>query len=338
MGSAVVQYDGVLRNGVSGASIFGTLYMGVGFDGTVGKTRILLLDRSSTVSAALNGSSVAEQFTLDSTAAEQGRGLLATVPVGAGAVQKIGNHNSISTSATGLALGGSFAASVSATQTGANIVGGQGSATITALGDATATGIQGVVVNNGTAVTSFSTLSKIACTLVSGGTVKNSAFLYAAKGSGAPINATHGICVDGASCDTSTFAVTSGTTPTILWGTNAGGKQLVGGANLASPGAGGGPFAGAAAANITISLTGLTTAAQNLSAAIVVNTTAVTAASRISADVISYAYGAAGLMAAGWPAVSLGAIVAGTSFSFQIANLGTGALSGAIGIAFKIEN
>lgn len=340
MGSPVYQYNGVLRNG-AGGSVFGNLLAGEGFDGTTRKARTLFLDRSEVVNANLNAVSFAEQYTLDSTAAESSHGIYSLVPAAAGAVQKVGFSVLLETGATGDAIAGSNAVVTTAAHASGNAFGTQGTATVIAASDATARALQGVIINSGTAVTSLSTLSKIALTLISAGTVKNSAFLYATRGvSGviSAINATHGICVDGASCDTSALAVTDGTTPTLLWAVNPGGKGLVGGTNLASPAGGGGPFAGAAAANITISLTGLTTAAQNLSAAITVNTTAVTAASRISAGVISYAYGAAGLMAAGWPAVSLGAIVAGTSFSFQIANLGTGALSGAIGIAFKIEN
>lgn len=119
---------------------------------------------------------------------------------------------------------------------------------------------------------------------------------------------------------------------TLPWGIDRTGKVNVA---VTSPAAGGGPFAAGAASNITVSVTGLTTAADAVSSAIVVNTTNVTANSRIFASVISYAgtYGTNGV-----PLVCLGAIVAGTSFSFQIVNVGTRALSGAIGIAFKIEN
>lgn len=337
MGSPVYQYNGVLRNG-AGGSVFGNLLAGEGFDGTTGKARTLFLDRSEVVSANLAAVSFAEQYTLDSTVAESSHAIYSVVPAAAGAVQKVGFNTLLSTGATGDAIAGSNAVVTTTAHASGNVYGTQGAATVVAASDATARALQGVIINSGTAVTSLAALSKIGLTLVSAGTVKNSAFLYAAGGaSGAigAINCTHGICVDGASCDTSTFAVTSGTTPTILWGTNAGGKELVGGANLASPGAGGGPFAGAAAANITISLTGLTTAADAASASIVVNTTAVTASSRIYWSIISYA----GTYATnGVPFVALGAIVAATSFAFQIINIGTAALSGAIGIAFKIEN
>lgn len=108
--------------------------------------------------------------------------------------------------------------------------------------------------------------------------------------------------------------------------------------SVTTPTAGAGPFATGSATNITVSLTGLTTAAQNISAPITVTNTAVTSASIIRATVISYAYGAAGVMAAGLPVVCLGTVTPGTSFTFQIANVGTGALAGAIGINFTIQN
>lgn len=105
--------------------------------------------------------------------------------------------------------------------------------------------------------------------------------------------------------------------------------------NVASPASGAGPFAAGSASNITVVVTGLTTAASTASAAIVVNTTAVSATSRITASVIAYSgtYGSAGV-----PTVALGPIVAGTSFSFQIYNAGLAALLGNITIAFTVQN
>lgn len=116
------------------------------------------------------------------------------------------------------------------------------------------------------------------------------------------------------------------------------GKITVAGTNFVAPAAGAGPFAGLSGSVITVSLTGLTLAAQNVSAAITVTTTAVTASSIIRVSGLVYTVGAAGVLAAGWPAVMIITKTAGTSFTFQVANLGTGALSGAIGITFCIDN
>jgi hypothetical protein len=242
-----------------------------------------------------------------------------------------------------LAIGVQGASGTAGTNTQGDLVGVYGTAQVNSGTDATAAALQANIVNaGGTAVTAVqSALSKYGLLVGSSGAAANTAFIYCSKSGGppgtTPQNCAHGILIDGASitAGNSAMGVVTGTTPTVLWNRDSTGKRNV---SVTAPGAGGGPFAGGSAAHITISLTGLTTAAQALSASITVNTTAVTASSRIVAQVISYAYGAAGAMAAGWPAVSLGAIVAGTSFAFQIANLGTGALSGAIGISFTIEN
>lgn len=102
-----------------------------------------------------------------------------------------------------------------------------------------------------------------------------------------------------------------------------------------SPAAGAGPFAAGNAAYINVAVTGLTTAADAASAAIVVNTTAVTASSRIKAEIIAYA---GTWVTNGVPRIVPGAIVAGTSFAFQVVNTGVNALAGQITIAFTVEN
>lgn len=102
-----------------------------------------------------------------------------------------------------------------------------------------------------------------------------------------------------------------------------------------SPAAGAGPFAAGNAAYINIAVTGLTTAAGAASSAIVVNTTAVTASSRIRAQIIAYA---GTFVTNGVPIIVPGAIVAATSFAFQVVNLGSAALAGQITIAFTVEN
>jgi hypothetical protein len=124
-----------------------------------------------------------------------------------------------------------------------------------------------------------------------------------------------------------------GSFPPVMWVRASDGKRDV---NVVQPDAGGGPFAAGAGVHINIAVTGLTTAADTVSSAIVVNTTRVTANSRIQGNVISYAgtYGTNGV-----PQVLMGAIVAGTSFSFYVYNAhGSNALSGTILIAFTIEN
>lgn len=106
--------------------------------------------------------------------------------------------------------------------------------------------------------------------------------------------------------------------------------------NVTSPASGAGPFAAGSAQHINVVVTGLTTAASTASAAIVVNTTAVSAGSRIVPSIIAYAgvYGTNGV-----PTVVLGPIVAATSFSFQVYNANpTNALAGAITVAFDVQN
>lgn len=350
--------DYVLARGSAGAhllgtshsgSLYGNLNAGSIFNGALGKTTEVVLDRAVAVPASLLAANHAESYSLDVVGSgEQGIAVLAIAPsttASGGTHFKTAINGFAVTSALSAfptqyqAVGVAGQGSTTGTVAQGSVAGVSGQGTVSSGTDATANGIVGTVVNSGTAVTTVNTaLSKVVCQLQSAGVAKNTAFLYAIKQGGgaiAAINCAHGVLVDGASVDANAFAVTSGTTPTVLWGIGPAGQQTVA---VTAPGAGGGPFAGGSATNITVSLTGLTTLAQALSAAITVNTTAVTANSRIWAQVISYAYGAAGAMAAGWPAVSLGSIVASTSFTFQIANLGTGALSGAIGIAFKIEN
>lgn len=106
--------------------------------------------------------------------------------------------------------------------------------------------------------------------------------------------------------------------------------------NVVTPATGAGPFAAGSSQNATVTVSGLTTAASTASAAILVNTSAVSATSRIVPTVIAYAgtYGTNGV-----PTVLLGPIVAGTSFSFQVYNAHpTNALAGNITIAFTVQN
>lgn len=101
--------------------------------------------------------------------------------------------------------------------------------------------------------------------------------------------------------------------------------------------AGGGPFAAQSSRYIKLSLTGLTTAVSTTSAAITVNTGACRSTSNITGQIVSYAgtYGPAGN---GNP--MLVQITPGSgSFTFKIYNQDlTRALSGAIGLLFKIED
>lgn len=138
--------------------------------------------------------------------------------------------------------------------------------------------------------------------------------------------------VEGANTNIGIYGPPSAGPASYRWVRGANGKRSVA---VTAPAAGGGPFAAGAAPHITVTVTGLTTAADAASSAIVVNTTAVNATSRISADIISYA---GTYVTNGVPIVALGAIVAGTSFAFQIVNVGTQPLSGNITIAFTIEN
>lgn len=327
------------------ANPFGNLALGGGYN-ALNKTSMLLLDRTtsgSTVSTAQHG----EFFTLDTAGVSNEVGLKifanATASTAGGPVRsKISVMGVIATSES--TTGGNTSDCVgvlgvaSANSTLVRIYGVQGTAQVPLTTTALSCGLSSVLdINNGAPSASFgAATSSYGTYTVSSGTTKPTSLSWVAK-VGPGVNFQFGHVVESTAVDASAFAVNTGDTP--LWAVQPSGKVSLGGTNLASPVAGAGPFAGAAASNITISLTGLVTVAQALSAAIVVNTTAVTAASIITARVISYGYGAAGAMAAGCPLVVLpGTIVAGTSFSFQIANVGTGALSGAIGIAFKIEN
>ncbi len=334
--NALYKQYGVIHDGAGPA--FGNVMLGHSYSTATAKDRILIIDSTSlaggaTANSGLANSSHAEQYALNTTVAEKGVAIVSTVASTAGAVQKVALDVTSTSAATGAVYGINAVTQISGTQTGATIYGVQSQAVVPVGTDGTVTGLLSVVYNSGSAVTGLGALSKIGLVVTSGGVAKNSAYIYCVKtASLVPINATHGICVDTASVDTSAFAVTSGSTPTLLWARDAAGKRLV---NVTAPAAGGGPFAGGAASHITIQLKDLTTAADAASAAIVVNTTAVTAASRIYASVIAYAgtYATNGL-----PIVCLGAIVAGTSFAFQIVNAGTAALSGQITIAFTIEN
>lgn len=359
MGTSVYQYQGILHT-ASGSSPFGRILAGETWDSTTTRAKAIFIDKGAiasgaTISSNLTGTAIGEQLLLDVVGAgENGHVVTCSVPSSTGtglSHTKGGLIGQIATASNSNVGGGvvylaaalAGQASTAGTVAQGNICGVLAQAQTIGGTDSTSSAMTALMINSGTAVSTVNTaLSKVGLSLLSSGSAKNTAFAYCVKsassgGTVPAVNCSHGILVDSASIDANAFAVVSGTTPTVVWGVGADGKNTVA---VTAPGAGGGPFAGGSAANITISLTGLTTAAQALSAAITVNTTAVTASSRIWAQVISYAYGAAGAMAAGWPAVSLPAsnITAGTSFTFQIANLGTGALSGAIGIAFKIEN
>lgn len=327
----------------NGANPYGSLNMGAGYNSS-NRSAMFVLDRTTSAANVIE-SQHGEYYLLDSALGENAFKVYASAtssPASGGTRSKAAVTGFIQTSES--TSGGNASDCIGvvgvglANSTLVRTTGVSGTVSLPVSTTAVASAISGAVFQNNGASTATvgAATSTYGCYLSSTGATKPSASSYSTKASGA-VNFVQGHVVDAASVDTNCFSVDSGGS-TSLWSVQPSGKLVTAGANLAAPAAGAGPFAGGAASNITVSLTGLTTAAQAISAAVTVNTTAVTASSRIVAQITSYAYGAAGVMAAGCPVVCLGAIVAGTSFSFQIANVGTGALSGAIGISFWIEN
>jgi len=220
-------------------------------------------------------------------------------------------------------------------------VNGLWSAAAVATGsDATAFAARLFLINiGGTAVANVGDpLAKLGMTITSAGNQKNTAFVYCYKEAtggavAAPaVNATHGIVVDGPSVDTTAFCVGTGTSPTVLWARSPWGKRLV---NVTA-GSGAGPIAGADASHITVTTVSQTAAAGATGTPVVVNTTQVTANSRILAQIINYS---GTLTTNGLPVVYITALSAATSFTFVISNAhSANALSGTVTVAFTIEN
>jgi hypothetical protein len=227
--------------------------------------------------------------------------------------------------------------SAAAGNTQGYIAGLDSSATIEATADATAYGARAGIFNaGGTGVSTLNTaLSKVVLRAFSAGNAQNSAFMYCVKdGAGAipPVNCYHGVVVDGASVSTTAFCVASGSTPTSLWARDPLGKRLV----SVTSGSGAGPIAGGTASHITVTTVSQTAAAGATGTPVVVNTTAVTANSRIIAQIINYS---GTLTTNGLPVVYITALSAATSFTFAISNAhSANALSGTVTVAFTIEN
>jgi hypothetical protein len=232
--SVVTLERGVLRV-QSGGSIYGQLLSGVGWDATISKSRQLLLDRSSTAPAVLNGANHGEYIQTDvAGVTESGLSVYANAPstAGSGASHsKVALAGSVTTAEVSnfggsviyQAVGVYSSAATSGTVSEGNLTSLYALAQTTTGTDATSSCLYGLFVNQGTNVTTVATAkSKYGIFLQSAGSAKNTAFLYAAKGavSGgiAAANCSHGILVDGASTDANPFAVVSGTTPTVLWG------------------------------------------------------------------------------------------------------------------------
>jgi hypothetical protein len=128
------------------------------------------------------------------------------------------------------------------------------------------------------------------------------------------------------------FCVGSGSAPTVLWGRDPAGKRLV----SVTSGSGAGPIAGGAASHITVTTVSQTAAAGASGTPVVVNTTAVTASSRISFNIQSYS---GTISTNGLPVIYITATSAGTSFTFVVSNAHlSAALSGTVTVAFTIEN
>jgi len=221
MSTPLYKLNNIVCDGAGPA--FGSVLLGHGFSSNTGKDRLLVIDTTSlaggaTPSSGLSAASHAEQYSLNSTVSEKGVALVTSTTSAAGAVSKIGFDVAASSAATGAVYGINSSTSLSGAQLTGAIYGIQSQATVPSGCDGTVSGLLSVVYNSGTAVTGLGTLSKIGLVVASGGAVKNSAFVYCTKTPAAtPINATHGICVDAASVDTSAFALTSTTTPTLLW-------------------------------------------------------------------------------------------------------------------------
>lgn len=228
--SPIFKQAGILCD--SAGPAFGNVFVGHGFCSSTGKDRFLVIDSGSLVSGATPASSLAnashaEQYALNSTVAEKALGVVAAIASTAGAVSKIALDVSATTAATGAVYGINAIASVSGTQTGATVYGVQSQVLLPVGTDGSAAGLLSVVYNSGSAVTGLGALSKVALICSSGGTLANSAFIYCTKNNNStPQNCSHGICVDGASCLTSAIAVTSTTTPTLLWAIAPIGKTI----------------------------------------------------------------------------------------------------------------
>lgn len=326
--SPVYQSDGVLCN-IAGPA-FGSVLIGHGFSSTTGKDRLTVVDTQTLASGASLSSGLAnashgEQFSLGSAAtAEKGVAIVAVAPSTGGTGQKIALDVSVSTPLIGATYGINSVASVSGTQTGASVYGIQSQSVVPASTDATVAGLLSVVYNSGTAVTGLGALSKVALVVSSGGTVKNSAFVYCNKAAAlTPINATHGICVDGGSVDTSALAVTSGTTPTLLWAvTPTGGvKEL---------------RADATAATVTAVTANGMCGLINYSAAATLNAVttidAVITNSFVNANsVIELTPGVITVAAGSWIIPSVAAVGAG-SWTLRLYNPGAATATGAAGV------
>lgn len=237
-GSAGAQLIGT----TSAPSIYGNLNAGSIFNGALNKTTQVVLDRAQTVPATLLAADHAESFQLDvAGSTEQGLYVYCTAPsttASGGNHSKVAVQGAVVTAALSAfpteyqAVGVVGQGSTSGTVAQGSIIGVQGTGAVVSGTDAEAKGLVGVLINQGTAVSTVNTaLSKVACQLQSAGSAKNSAFLYAFKqsaGAVAAANCSHGILIDGASVDANAFAVTSGTAPTILWAvTPTGGVKAV---------------------------------------------------------------------------------------------------------------
>jgi hypothetical protein len=347
--SLVAKINGQLVD-QAGSGVFDSTFSGSYWDISSAKGAVYIVDARTSLSSALTalaGASWGELYVLSSAGGESGHSVLATVPssvaAGIGKSALIGRitTGSISNfggSAFSTAYGVNGVSVTSAGNTQGTLVGTGGQAYVDLTSDAQASAGQFILTNaGGTAVTTVGTaLSKVVVSLVSQGAAKNSAFLYAAKtgttGVTAPVNCTNGIVVDGASVDVTAFCVASGSAPTVLWGRDPAGKRLV----AVTSGSGAGPIAAAAASHITVTTVSQTAAAGATGTPVVVNTTAVTANSRIIAQIISYS---GTLTTNGLPVVYITALSAATSFTFAISNAhSANALSGTVTVAFTIEN
>ncbi len=334
----------------SGAGMYDAVLSGSYWSISAGKPAVYLVDARTSLSSALTtlaGASWGEFYVLSSAGGETGHMTVASVPstVAAGVGKSAltgrittGSISDFGGSAFSTAYGVNGVSVTAAGNTQGTLVGVGGQAYVDATSDAQASGAQFILTNaGGTAVTTVGTaLSKVVLSLVSQGAAKNSAFLYAAKtgtsGVTAPVNCTNGIVVDGASVDVTAFCVASGTTPTVQWGRDPLGKRLV---NVTG-GTGAGPIAGGAASHITVTTVSQSAAAGASGTPVVVNTTAVTANSRILAQIMSYS---GTISTNGLPVIYITATSAGTSFTFVVSNAHlSAALSGTVTVAFTIEN
>jgi hypothetical protein len=244
MGTPLFAYQGLIQTG-SGNSPFGRMLAGESWDSVTSLPRALFVDKSvlasgATISSSLAGSSMGEQYSMGVVGAgENAHILIASIPAATASgsthfkngfasvvnTQAVSNYaGNIVYQATGL-VGQAISAG---TVTQATLCGVSAQATVSTGTDATASGLQVTVLNNGTAVSAVnSALSKYCILLQSAGAAKNTAFLYANKqfaGAAGSINCSHGILVDSASIDANAFAVVSGVGPTVVWGVQPSGK------------------------------------------------------------------------------------------------------------------